>query len=71
MSEGLSVWTIYDSPPEFPAQFVAVLWVGPELAGVAIVSKDLEELRAQLAAQGLVMLSRSPADDSKIVEVWL
>ncbi len=71
MTEGLSIWTIYDSPPEFPGQFVAVLWVATEPTNVAMVSANLEALRARLAGQGFVKLSRSLDDDPKIVEVWL
>lgn len=71
MSEGLSIWTIYDHPKDFPDQFVARLFVGEEPSNIVLVSEDIEQLRAALASNGLTVLCRSPSDDPKIVEVWL
>jgi len=71
----LEMWTVYDHPLDHPEHFVARRWVieaeGPRATGTLYKSAELERIRAAMRAFGLVKLDRDPADDPKIVEVWL
>lgn len=71
----LSIWTVYDRPKDCPDAFIARR---SEAGGgkvvmtdETIVSKNLDFIRRQMQRRGLVKLMRAPADDPKIVEVWL
>ena len=66
----LESWTIYDSPADLPGRFVARKWVMDRPTSVVLQHKSLDGLRAQLPG-GLICMERQPADDPKIVEVWL
>lgn len=71
----LSVWTVYDHPPDYPQGFIARRW--DVRAGEVVPTHDslkaekLAPLRRQLANLGLVCLARQPGDDPAIVETWL
>lgn len=71
----LSMWTVYDSPLDYSGKFVARLFeVDDEIHPTPsiIITPDLATLRYIMAIEfGLVSMSRDPADDSKIVEVWI
>lgn len=74
MSDKLAIWTVYDHPSDYPNAFVAHLSevdATGAVSGFAIFSENLDELRAALASQGLIKLTRSQEDDPKIIEVWL
>jgi hypothetical protein len=44
---------------------------GQTIDGELLVSDTLAEIRAEMGARRLVRLSRSEADEPRIVEVWL
>lgn len=67
----LSLWTIYDHPRDFPNNYVARRFELEQPTSDVILSSDLESLRAELMARGLVCLTRNPADDPVILETWL
>lgn len=77
MSEdALRMYTVYDHPDDFPADYVAREWViqaGQDAAPgqVVVRAPDLEVVRMALSSQGLHRLERQPEDDPKIVETWL
>ena len=75
MSEALSMWTVYDHPRDYPRGFIARRFVvddgGARATRDVLTNDDLFALRAQLLARGLTVITRMPADDPKIVEVWL
>jgi hypothetical protein len=73
---GLTVWTVYDHPSDYPNHWVARRWVVDEAGPTTyrsdvFVRDDLNELRDQLSRMGLFPLGRSPEDDPTIVETWL
>jgi hypothetical protein len=76
MTGGLSVWTIYDHPSDYPDTFVAREWRVTE-AGFAptqstIESSDLEYLRRVMIVElGKTRVERSESDDPKILESWV
>lgn len=73
-SDVLVMWTVYDHPRDYPTKFVARR--SEIRGGVAYMTNDmfvadsLDELRAWLPP-GMSRMSRFPADDPVIVEVWL
>ena len=71
----LSIWTVYDHPSDHPDIFVARRWIvgegGHRPTMETIGSTDLERLRDELEARGLVCLPREPGDDPKIIENWI
>ncbi|MES2460583.1 MAG: hypothetical protein V4671_08355 [Armatimonadota bacterium] len=72
----LSVWTIYDSPFDYPGRFVVRRWEvsGPDGRAVpdqeCVLADSLEEARAAVPP-GLRNLGRYPQDDINIAETWL
>ncbi len=74
-NEGLSMWTVYDHPTDFPHCFVARRFVsdraGPRPTTDVLTAPELVFLRKYFLWQGLTVLCRDPNDDPKIVEVWL
>jgi hypothetical protein len=68
---GLTIWTVYDHPKDFPNTFVARRWAGVTPTQDVIISPDLEDLRRLLAFEGLTCLARADGDDPTIVETWL
>lgn len=73
--EGVSIWTVYDKPLDYPEQFVARRF--EVFAGLArptddvITSLYLERIRMDMQARGLYRLDRNPNDEPCIVECWL
>lgn len=71
----LSIYTIYESPSEYPGKWVVREWKA-SVGGLAAVRKPLAvadtlgEARRALPL-GLVQLGRSIDDDPCIREVWL
>jgi hypothetical protein len=72
-NKGLSVWTVYDNPADYPGLFVARR--SEARAGMVLhthevlVAKTLQELREQIPA-GLFCTPRDPSDEPQIVECW-
>lgn len=71
----LNMWQIFDSPTDFPGQFVArrfeVDGKGEPRPTADIRAGSLESLRAMFARGGLFCITRSPEDEAQIVETWL
>lgn len=71
--EVLSIWTVYQHPKDYPAQFVARRFEATNPLTVTtdfLQADDLNGLREQLPA-GLYRLPRESGDDPVIVETWL
>ncbi len=70
----LSMWTIYDSPSDFPGKYVARRFEiepnRPLATSDHIVGPTLESVRAQLPP-GLYRMDRVSHDEPHVVEVWL
>jgi hypothetical protein len=72
----LAMWTVYNNPTDYPGKFVArqfdIRYGAPRPTQSIIIMDDLDKLREVLAFElHLVCLSRSPEDESQIVETWL
>lgn len=72
----LAMWTVYDSPTDYPGKVVArrfdVDASGPKPSASIIIMDDLDKLREMLAFElNLTCLTRNEGDDPKIVETWL
>jgi hypothetical protein len=71
----LSIWTVYNSPQDFPGMFVSRRWdtVGGENHRTADVlfSERLEPLQERFEEMGLHRLPPQPGEDPCIVETWL
>jgi hypothetical protein len=71
----LAMWTVYDSPSDYPGKFVARRFYvdasGVKPSGSIIIAENLETVRYILCAEmGLIRLTRNEEDDPKIVETW-
>lgn len=76
MTGHLSLWTITESPADFPGKFVArrsEIHSGGTtvMTGETFVDDKLSVVRQRMRNLGLVCLTRHPEDDPVIVEVWL
>ena len=67
---GLTIWTVYRYPADYPEQFVARAWVNGEATDEVLVAPSIEALRA-LLPPGLTRLPRSDCDPWVVVESWL
>jgi hypothetical protein len=71
----LAMWTVYNSPKDFPAMFVArmfYVWsTGSQPTEKIIMSENVDAIRLQLFRMGLTPINRSEDDDPNIVEVWI
>jgi hypothetical protein len=76
MVDNLAIWTIYDSPRDYPGLFVARLFLickgelEPVGTGKVFLAETLEGVRNQLPP-GLYRMPRDPSDEPAIVESWL
>ena len=71
-----SIWTVYDSPTDYPGKIVARLFVGDsegyKPSDTIIITDNLDIMREIMLTQMyLTCINRQPDDDPKIVEVWL
>lgn len=75
MSDQLYIWTLYDHPTDMPDSYVArkfeVNSSGPRPTDDFIALESLHMLRIMMARRGLTCITRSPGDDSKIIESWI
>ncbi|MBE3122059.1 MAG: hypothetical protein IMZ58_07640 [Thermoplasmata archaeon] len=68
----LEIWTIYNSPADYPGKFVARKWILDMPTKTVIVGDSLDEVRNKLPNKpNLVRFDRSFQDDPIIVETWL
>lgn len=70
MSNKLPIWTIYDHPLDYPAEFVARLSFNDEKTTSILRAATLDELRDKLPPD-LICMARAETDDPVIVECWL
>lgn len=65
-----SLWTVYEKPADYPAQWVARrhTLVGPTAAAVFALSLDAV---CEKLPPGLYCIPRQPDDEPCIVETWL
>ena len=75
-SDGLMVYTIYETPLDFPDHYVVRKWrivnsqINPISDGVLGISKTLEGAR-KLLPDGCTCLPRDQMDEVQIVESWI
>jgi len=75
-ADGLTMYTIYDRPLDYPDHFVVRKWkiVRPDISpisdGILGISKTLEGAR-KLLPEGCACLARDASDEPQIVESWL
>lgn len=71
-SGGLSIWTIYDHPLDFPNHFVARCFIYDQPTGSYMTADTVDQLRAVLCDEmHLTCLMRSPEDHPSVVESWI
>jgi len=70
MNAELAIWTVYQSPLDYPGRVVARRFLLDRPTDQIIIGSSLEEVRAQLP-YGMLRIERSPSDEAHIVEVWL
>jgi hypothetical protein len=66
----LDIWIVYDSPSDFPGQFVARRFEVNKPTADVLTAGTLEALRA-LLPPGLIRLERTQHDQPHIAEVWV
>lgn len=73
--QALSIWTVYVGARDVSHRYAARRYVvddhGESFTDELLVSDDLQEIRREMRARGLVRLERAYSDEPHIVEVWL
>ena len=71
----LHIWTVYDHPRDFPAAYVARLYIARadrvERTNDLMFCADVEAIRAELSRRGFTRMERHPSDDANIMETWI
>jgi hypothetical protein len=70
----LPMWVIYDHPADYPDAYVARKWLTlpkQRPTNELLVATDLEVIRTELEARGLVCLARQDGDTPIIIETWI
>jgi hypothetical protein len=72
----MSVWTIFQSPPDYVGKFIAretIIASDGErrVALLPIIDKDLASLRQIMREKGLYRFPRHELDDESVVETWM
>jgi len=65
-----SIWVIYESPPDFPDQYVARRLHMNHSTKDYVVGNTMIEVRSKLP-KGLFKIERSDRDDPMIRESWI
>jgi hypothetical protein len=65
-----SYWVVYESPPDFPDQYVARRFYLNRLTSDFVVGNTMIEVRSKLP-KGLFRIERSDRDDPQIRESWI
>lgn len=65
-----TIWVVYESPPDFPDQYVARRFQLNKLTSEFVVGNTLVEVRSKLP-KGLFKLERSDRDDPMVRESWI
>jgi hypothetical protein len=66
----LPIWSIYESPADYPGLFVARKYLLDQPTTEALFSTNLDGVRKQLPL-GLYRLPRNPMDHRSVVESWV
>ena len=66
----LPIICIYDSPEDYPGQFVARLWDVDKPTPYITIAPTLEAIRETIPA-GMMKIVRSPEDVPCIIETWI
>lgn len=71
-SRFVSLWlyVIYNSPDDYPGEYVARAWLLDHPTSYMVRGTTLEDVRRQLP-YGLTRIARDETDDPCIVETWL
>ena len=75
--DNFNSWVIYNSPIEYPGEFVARRWVTtPPPVKIyptddIFRAKSLKIIRKEMERRYLYRLDRNPSDDPSIVECWI
>jgi hypothetical protein len=69
----LCIWVVYDSPSDYPGQFVARMFVLDKPTQTVLTEPTLGDLRALLLMlyPDLYCIPRQADDEPQIIEVWL
>lgn len=65
-----SIWVVYESPPDFPDQYVARRIHLNRQTPDYVVGNTLIEVRSKLP-KGLFKIERSARDDPQVRESWI
>jgi hypothetical protein len=65
-----SIWIVYESPPDFPDQYVARRMKLNRSTGDYVVGNTMNDVRSKLP-KGLFKIERSDRDDPLIRESWI
>jgi hypothetical protein len=65
-----SIWIVYESPPDFPDQYVARRMKLNRPTGDFVVGNTMNDVRSKLP-KGLFKIERSDRDDPLIRESWI
>jgi hypothetical protein len=68
--DDLSMWVVFEEPPDFPNQYVARCYRNYAETGEFVVADTLVDVRAKLPP-GLMKLERSAKDDPIVRESWI
>ena len=68
--DDVTVWVVYEDPPDFPNQYVARRSRGIYEPGESVAADTLVDLREKLPP-GLMRLERSANDDPMVRESWI
>lgn len=68
--DDMSIWIVFEEPPDFPDQYVARLYRSYVDTGEYVVGATLNEVRA-LLPPGLMRMERSRGDDPMVRESWI
>lgn len=68
--DGLSIWTVYCRPRDYPSGYIARRFILDKPTGETVTGETLEAVRERLP-WGLYRMERAPEDDPVIVEVWI
>lgn len=75
VSDPLYMWTLFDHPTDMPDSYVARKFQVDSSGGYPtddfIALESLHLLRILMKRRGLTCITRSPDDDSKIIESWI
>ena len=70
-TQSFPVFTVFNSPSDFPGKYVVRLFDGPQPTRLLTVSDTLEKARSTIPTEMFLRVDRTENDVSAIVETWL